>query len=429
MAASAKPCSNGRIPAEWADMQGLVLSSYPHLDQAAYLLFQIDNAKSARVWLRGLCEHVTPALKKASTKNYRCEDRQPPNLNIAFTHWGLKKLWPDVEHFSDAFEQGIYGYVSDPSRDGAKHPETHRSRLLGDRGANDPDEWQWGGPRGGEKKLQVDVLLMVFAHCNDPLQRLVDDVMPGGEIQDAATLAHSVIASRLSEMKEHEHFGFKDGISQPILEGSSDAERFPDSIHVTALGEIVLGHYNAAGRALGKADRYGRTAPLPSASGDREFGMNGSYLVVRQLEQDVDAFWRWITNASGAANKDEPNAQQLAAKLIGRWPDGTPLVPYANLDDNEFLFDEDPYGYGCPIGAHVRRTNPRKDIDQTRLPLRLSNDHRILRRGRSYGSRNGGERGLMFLCLNADISASSSSFSRPGSTACRSAGSTTSSIP
>ena len=403
MAASAKPNSNGRIPPEWGDMQGLVLSSYPHLDQAAYLLFQIDNAESARLWLRGLCQLVTPALKKASTTNYRRGDPQPPNLNIAFTHWGLKKLWPDVKHFSDAFEQGIYGYVGDPTRDGAKHPDTHRSRLLGDRGANDPDGWRWGGPRGGEKRLQVDVLLMVFADANDPLQGLVDEVTPHGQEQNAATLAHSVFASRLSEMNEHEHFGFKDGMSQPILEGSSDAERFPDSIHVTALGEIVLGHNNAAGRALGKPDRYGRTALLPSVNGDIEFGRNGSYLVLRQLEQNVDEFWRWITNASNAADKDDPKAQHLAAKLIGRWPDGTPLVPYANLDDNEFLFQEDPYGYGCPIGSHVRRANPRTEIDPTRLPQRLSNDHRILRRGRSYGSRNGGERGLMFMCLNADI--------------------------
>ena len=219
----------------------------------------------------------------------------------------------------------------------------------------------------------------------------------------AATLVHHVVANCLTKMNGHEHFGFKDGISQPILEGSSDAERFPESIHVTALGEIVLGYDDASGRALGKEDRYGRKAPLPSVEKNQKFGMNGSYLVVRQLAQNVDEFWKWIVSASGAKHKDDPAAQRLAAKLIGRWPDGTPLVPYANSDDNEFLFSEDPYGYGCPIGAHVRRSNPRSEIDQTRLPLRLSNDHRILRRGRTYGSEETGERGLMFICLNTDI--------------------------
>ena len=200
-------------------------------------------------------------------------------------------------------------------------------------------------------------------------------------------------------MNRHEHFGFVDGVSQPILTGTHDAERFPESRHLTALGEIVLGY----------PDGDGLTRPVPSVTPCDEFGRNGTYLVARQIEQHVRSFWKFFLDQS-AGNAVE--AEQLAAKAIGRERDGTPLVPYTNRDDNEFGFAEDPHGYGCPMGAHIRRANPRDTFDNNNVGSAnalASNRHRILRRGRSYGSthtsdpRNASERGLMFLCLNGDL--------------------------
>jgi Dyp-type peroxidase family len=132
---------------------------------------------------------------------------------------------------------------------------------------------------------------------------------------------------------------------------------------------------------------------------------------VRQLYQDVAEFWRSMADRSlVGGRRDLQAANQLAAKIVGRWPDGTPLVPYANRDDNEFGFGEDPYGYGCPIGAHVRRANPRDSLGNTNLPFTRRNDHRILRRGRSYGDppkdifeKDKVDRGLVFVGLNADL--------------------------
>jgi len=392
MAASAN--GNGRRLPEWGDIQGLVLSSYPQRDQAVYLLFQIKDPASARRWLSAMADLVTPALKHESSSRRRKLAGLPLDLNIAFTHTGIEMLRGGATHFSDAYEQGSYGY----SREVETHPprETHRSRALGDTGDNDPQKWDWGGPSGP----RIDVLLLVYVDANDPIDDVVKELEPPA---NAATCVHSMKASPCSRMKGLEHFGFKDGISQPILAGSSDSERFPESIHVTALGEIVLGYPDESGRALGQTDADGRMADLPSVTGQPAFGLNGTYLVMRQLAQDVDGFWKWIRNTSGAAGNDDPRAQQLAAKLIGRWPDGTPLAPYANRDDNEFMFAEDPYGYGCPLGAHVRRANPRSDLDDKHLPVRLRNDHRILRRGRSYGPGKDGARGLLFIALNADI--------------------------
>ena len=106
MAASANPNADGHDHPDWADMQGLVLSSYPHLDQAAYLMFRIENPEELRSWLGRFHGRVTPALKRPETKNYQPAKRYPWNLNIAFTHWGLKKLGDEVSNFSDAFEHG-----------------------------------------------------------------------------------------------------------------------------------------------------------------------------------------------------------------------------------------------------------------------------------------------------------------------------------
>jgi Dyp-type peroxidase family len=374
-----------RLP-EWGDMQGLVLSAYPHLDQAAYLLYKIKSPELTKRWLAQQFEHVTSAFKVSP------ESRRPLNMNVAFTWSGIKTLCESPQYFADAFIEGIHG-------------GDHRRRMLGDTAESRPEEWKWGGPH-----CPVDVLVMLFVHKRNSLD---DEIREFGPPPEAMTPVAGVPARRLTEAKGREHFGFMDGISQPILEGTTDAERFPESIHLTALGEFVLGYPDATGKALGRPDDAGLVAPLPSVGGCPEFGLNGSYLVMRQLYQDVAGFWRCVADRSLMDGRRDPEAaEQLAAKIVGRWPDGTPLVPYANRDDNEFAFGEDPYGHGCPIGAHVRRANPRDSLENTNLPFTPRNDHRILRRGRSYGAplkdkfekddedRN---RGLVFLGLNADL--------------------------
>ena len=394
-------------------MQGLILSAYPCLDQAVYLLCRIENPGLARRWLAGLLPYVTTAFKNAP--NRRPQDSAArgldtsTNINIAFTSTGIQKLGIRISKFSDAFMEGMHG-------------REHRSRMLGDTGASEPAKWDWGNATN-----PVDLLVMVFAANPESLDAALKAIEPPND--KTLTVAWHVEGSPFSKMKGREHFGFADGMSQPILEGSTDAERFPDSIHLTALGEFVLGYPNAFGIALGLRDRVGRTAPLPTSdpvspadwsvtspepvpvplqSEWDSFGRNGSYLVLRQLEQDVDEFRRFVRTASGRDQPGDPEAEYLAAKIVGRWRDGTPLVPYATVNDNEFGYAEDPHGYGCPIGSHVRRANPRDTFENNARLFRPRNEHRILRRGRSYGPlpgepANGKPRGLMFLCLNADL--------------------------
>jgi Dyp-type peroxidase family len=351
-------------------MQGLILSAYPHLDQAVYCLLQIVDEGRAQQWLANHVESVTNASRN------RQADRLC-NLNIALTYAGLVKLCrvigekPEgLSGFSNAFAEGIDG-------------REFRSRILGDIGDSYPDRWRWGG-----KRMPLDLLVMVFAHTSVPLPDKVRELFTDSGMSHTPLYARS-----LAEANGHEHFGFLDGISQPILRGTLDAERLPDSTHLTELGEIVLGYPNA----------LNDIAKSPSLEKYPTFGTNGTYLVFRQLFQDVLAFKSFMADkASTPGHPDSEPAIELASKIIGRQPDGTPLVPYVNVDDNEFSFAGDPYGNGCPIGAHVRRANPRDSVS-TDLSQRPRNRHRVLRRGRSYGGPDDPERGLLFLCLNGDF--------------------------
>jgi len=372
--------------AEWFDMQGLLLSAYPALRHARYQLFRINEGQNdlARLWLSRLQQHITPGLKHESSFRSR-------NFNIAMSATGLAKLVDVNTRFDPSVAEitAVLPGFSQPFVEGIART-AYRSRILGHVGTNRPERWSWGSDH-----TPVDLLLMVFAKPDD-LRAAVDDAAPPSGAMTEITLPPTLELP--ADGPIHEHFGFVDGISQPILAGTDDAERFPESNHLSALGEFVFGYKDGADETC-----------LPTLKGDCTFGKNGSYLVLSQLAQRVPEFWDFMHRQATDPNE----ATHLAAKVVGRWPDGTPLVPYVNRDDNEFGFSEDPYGNGCPIGAHIRRANPRDSFLNTNHPVDSpisSNRHRILRRGRSYGERYSEERqngdtprGLYFICLNSDI--------------------------
>ena len=120
-------------------------------------------------------------------------------------------------------------------------------------------------------------------------------------------------------------------------------------------------------------------------------------------------------NTMSPNGEEDPHAQvKLASKMIGRWPGGAPLVKHPDNDprvedtDNDFGYaHEDPYGYKCPLGSHLRRNNPRDSFrDQgAKQSLKVTKRHRIIRRGRLYDLSPDGidEKGLLFMGLNADL--------------------------
>jgi len=385
------------------DIQGLVRFGYRHLTQACFLLLRIRDAEAARAWL------ATAPVSSAAAR------KPPPStaMQIAFTSAGLRALGvaeDTVDGFSAEF---LAGMSSDAGR----------ARRLGDLGANDPRHWQWGG--AADRLPHVLVMLYAVPGGLDAWLQTVRAQCDAG-FEQIASLA-------TSDMDGVEPFGFVDGISQPNVDWErqravDDEERL-DYTNLSCLGEYLLGYPNEYGaytdRPLLDAARD-PAASLPRAedhADKADLGRNGSYLVMRQLQQDVEGFWRFI---DGQAGGDAGLRKKLAEAMVGRTMAGEPLVPGARPDDplNGFTYERDADGLRCPFGAHIRRSNPRNaDLPPgasnliSRMVRTLGfgssarrNDliastrfHRLLRRGREYGGAAGEETGLHFVCLGANI--------------------------
>ena len=163
---------------------------------------------------------------------------------------------------------------------------------------------------------------------------------------------------------------------------------------------------------LGYPDETGNLPPMPQPE---VLGRNGTYLAFRKLYSHVAEFRRYLK-----ANAESPEEEELLqAKMVGRWPSGAPLVLAPERDDPELAadpqrnndfgyYEEDPKGRKCPVGAHIRRNNPRDALKDT---ITAVNIHRVVRRGFVYGPMlpegatedDGAERGSVFAFLNANL--------------------------
>ena len=387
------------------DIQGIVISGYGHLPCASYLLLRVTDAAAARRWLAHLVDEITVSERK----------HEGTSLNLALTSDGLAHLGLDAEALA-TFPR--------PFLEGMATP--HRSRILGDADENAPANWDWGGD---EESKAVDVLLLFFASDETALEDLLKQHRAGFS-QSGMTEVIALSAGR--QPNSHEHFGFADGMGQPAIEGSLQMDKATPR-NVIKAGEILLSYINdydkPADSPMVNAARDPRALlPDPPSIGEttnalsrvRDLGRNGTYLVFRQLAQHVANFYQFLDEATRQPNGqlDPAASNRLAAKFVGRWPEGAPLVLSPDADNpalgkaNDFGYrDTDARGFRCPIGSHIRRANPRDTLGpDAKTALKSANRHRILRRGRSYGQRpadrrvdDGLERGLHFICLNSDI--------------------------
>jgi Dyp-type peroxidase family len=378
-----------KVSLETEDMQGLLARGYGSLPFASFLLLGVTDGAAARGTLAGWAGRLTTAKKKPSDIA----------VNLAVTAAGIEALAPEVAAsgvFSEQFTTGMTtGY---------------RSRLLGDTGEDDPQGWAWGG----HASPAVHVMILVYADAADRLSTRCAELVAEAE-SGGLGLLHRLATS---ELTPKENFGFHDGISQPKIEGLGERRA---SGEVKA-GEFVLGYPNEYGLLTERpllpttADPRGLLPRDVEGSGNVDLGRNGSYLVLRTLRQDVDAFHAFTDTATrdAAGRPDKSQADLLAAKIVGRWPSGAPLVLSPGQDDhsladsNDFGYHEfDARGLACPLGSHVRRTNPRDSLEPgpgTDASLAINRRHRLLRRGRGYGSPGSGQEcGVHFICLNANL--------------------------
>jgi Dyp-type peroxidase family len=372
------------------DLQGNILAGYP-FGRGVFVFVRFPGPAEGRRWLGGMVERITTAVPWGT----------PPasTLNVALSFDGLRALRiPEavLETFPREFKLGM----------------AERAERLWDVGPNAPGRWE-PGLRPGEPHA----LVTCYAADDETLTAQREALRAEAEaagLRVVHELATGVLEQHGRKSVVFEHFGFADGLAQPEFEASPQHDPgakvgpYPRAGRGTptrrgwkglAPGEFVLGYPDEAGQVIEKPEKLFRS---------------GSYMVVRKLQQNVALFHRYFLEAAGG---DPERARWLEAKVVGRWHDGTPLVtspdgPAAERDPNEppendFKYEDDPDGRRCPIGSHIRRSNPRDGLG---FGGRLTSRHRIIRRGMPYGPAaedplvdDGRDRGLMFVCYQASI--------------------------
>ena len=416
----------GRAFLEVNEIQTILFGGLKPLTHACCLLLRLPaDIEGAKSWLAELAPSITfgdgPPADSARL--------------VVFTQSGLRRLGCNdqiIEEFPIAFQEGMSA--------------AHRAALLGDTGDDKPESWWWGH---GERA--VDAALLVYSKTSEALDAEI--ALRLSRIESfGGTCVHRVLLQPIDpHVRTREPFGFVDGVSQPIVRGTRRWVSDADAMHVVEPGEFLLGYPDDRGflpntpRVPATADPHNvlpvawhelPDGPLPNfavigPNRPRDLGRNGTFFVIRQLEQDVESFESFISTTAarlvGAhgtpAGLSEPQlAEWLAAKIVGRWRDGTSLVRYPHHPgtgwngersevepDNSFLLGaEDPLGHRCPFGAHIRRSNPRESFTPgSSDQLAITNRHRVLRVGRVYASPSGSggksKPGLLFMCVNADI--------------------------
>lgn len=439
------------------DIQGNIVKGYGRygFPFARYVFFEIRTEAAGRRFARDLIPLVTTSAPWTRFGDASRGTKRPEvTTNVAFTYSGLRRLGlPDMSlhSFPDDFSMGMRA----------------RTAILGDNGSSAPEHWDpiW---QSNERAQVVDVLVTINAstpdirelryqqileiaaspECSDGVAQLFGHRNADGDngrYQDGAALGAD---EGMPSAKEH--FGYTDGISDPYFKESGSYPTYVvgggkrvrgaspegmDGWKALATGEFVLGHVD-------EADEY-PAAPIPSG-----LSANGTFLVYRKLHENVAAFDQFLDSAGAAYG----NTEEFAAKLAGRWRSGAPLTTFptqaeadaymaefdaANAERrsgatkeirdaaktryydlkqhlNSFDYGEDLAGGKCPVGAHIRRANPRGALEfgnegAFAAPGALVDRRRIARRGIPYGkatdrSRNDGDHGIIFMAINASIS-------------------------
>lgn len=426
------------------DLQGSLIKAYTgfKMFRARYVFFRVLDGSKGR--------KVVTALEPLVTNSEPWGKQVPDTtLNIAFTYEGLKHL--------EVPEASLHSFPTEFSM-GMKA----RKDIVGDVGVNDPSNWDpiWNDEGlvqpvhmilwiSGTSVEAIDKsynrILEIADKTPGALQQLTGHV--GAEGRDLPYQEGSVIFQN-GQPTATEHFGYRDGISEPYFEGcGSNPARVIGGGKPTggdpktragwaplATGEFILGHKD-------EAFEY-PLAPIPTV-----LATNGTFMVYRKLHQNVGTFNSYIKEM--AADYPGDDAEEiLSAKFVGRWKNGAPLVTYptkeaadkfgadllaARMEASQkgaskeaktrfeklrlelvaFDFRDDIDGSRCPHGAHIRRVNPRGALEFGQAgayatPGALINRRRIVRRGLPYGAvqdrtRDDGNHGVIILALNASI--------------------------
>lgn len=358
---------------EVSDIQATILRPRPRPYKGEYVILRIDEAAQGREMLRRLIPHVAPA-----------DDWWVPSLpgwlGIAFSYQGLKALGlpqASLESFPKEFREGMAA----------------RASVLNDVGDNAPSNWEY--PFG---TADMHVALAIYSKDDKSLETVLERARQSQHQLPGISVVYRLKFSELPEGRNP--FGFKDGLHNPHVEGSGVPVHLGYGPAVKP-GEFIMGY----------PDELGETATTPQPEMLR---LNGTFIAFRKFHTRVAAFRAYLREQTSSPEEEE----LLAAKMVGRWRSGAPLVLAPERDDpelgadpnrnNVFSYNDDAQGLRCPFSSHIRRINPR---DALKNDLAAINLHYFLRRGTNYGpplpagvlEDDGAERGGVFLLIGAHL--------------------------
>jgi Dyp-type peroxidase family len=358
---------------EFDDIQHILLTRAPALT-GRYEFLSFRNPAGGHAWLAAIMDKVHSAKTMRESV-----DQDKRWISVAFTCNGLRALGVDeasAASFPQEYREGMAA----------------RAAILGDTGTNDPSRWV-------DKTSSPALHAIAILFARDAAERdrcVIEHDKLISDCQSVEVLSSLDLEATPPFDHAHDHFGYRDRLSQPVIEGSDDMPT-PGSGAPLKAGEFILGY----------PDETGSSPMLPQPE---ILSRNGSFMAYRRLEEHVGRFRDFLRG-----NGSSPEEQELlAAKFMGRWRSGAPLTLAPDKDDptlgadpkrnNNFNYkNDDPQGYAVPLGAHMRRMNPRDTAANM-------NRRRMIRRGATYGSylpegtpEDGKERGIAAFVICASL--------------------------
>ncbi len=429
---------------QWPDIQAFIVYGYARFLNGRYLFLHVEDPAKVKAWLAQVTPHITTVNQWDADETVGALQTA---VNVAFTHAGFAALGLPQETLSSFVREFQEGIAPPPKGKDTDQDRLHpRSIILGDTGSSSPTQWTVGNPL----KDPIHMVLMVSGATVNAIDTLLAtapfDAITNGQ---AGVRVLEKPQGGATAPTGREPFGFRDGISNPWIEGTryslrkadgtkgaplklhdvtitkQQGDGLPDRVvrmennPVVRSGEFILGYPNEYGQLPPTPVIEAEDAPLPSLNGAdapeplkpyKDFGRNGAYVVYRKLQQEVETFWEYMERQAKLAEDGEPDPfdmQRVAAKMIGRWPSGTPLVIAPDADSpelvqfvkeqrnvhiyNDFAYRQpdmdDSDGARCPFAAHIRRGNLRDGLldDKPAESFKNNGTHRLIRRSVTFG--------------------------------------------
>lgn len=401
---------DSRTKLDLGDIQGFVVRGYK-MPMVRHFLLTVGIAAEARKLLgRFVSGDESDAPQITTAEDWRVGFEPGPGdnlgdvpcrkpdycLNVGMTWSGLIAL--EIKHRVPT--------LSFKSFDAFIAGAAKRAELVGDTGASAPQNWISEFATGNDH-------LLVTLHAigpeamttySDRLTALFSERDTFREIWRGDGMALMEVKDGQPVLTTKVHFGYTDGISMTTIRGGP--ERYPPDHQEPCEPWLFV--------LRDEAENY--FVPEP-----RELGLNGSFAVFKKIETDVVGFENYLQS-----HKEAIDPELLAAKMCGRWRNGVPLALSPETDSpqggispeqlNNFEYvnadgSGDPKGLRCPVGAHMRRINPRgQPVTGQGQPGGSNNTHRLIRRGMPYGPaydpkqpHDGIERGLLGYFINSSI--------------------------